>query len=80
MVGDLRQLGGAAGRPETDIFRTNSDVDAFPWLEPVERGDVERQVGRDLDRAAAVCKRAYLAGTRFTNPMKSATMRFAGWA
>ena len=63
LVGDFRQPGGGAAAKTTqaDVFRTNGDVDTLTRLEPVQRGDIEGEVGRELDDAAAVREPAHLA-------------------
>src|SRR6476619_5478084 len=51
LVGDLPQpSGGAARTPQAYVFRTNGDVDSLARFEPGQRGDSDRELGRDLDR------------------------------
>ena len=56
VIGDLRHFSGGrtGGRGEVNIFGTDRDVDALARRDAVERGDVDGEIRRKLDRAAVL--------------------------
>ena len=73
-------LPASSARARRMFSGPDRDLDVVAGAEPVGQRDIELRSPAASMRAAAVRGARTLPGTRFTSPMKSATMRFAGRA